>query len=265
MWKLSDFDYTLPREFIAQHPLEKRDTSRLLVLEKNTQKIYHKNFSDIIDYLKKGDILVLNDTEVVPARLIGKKPTGGKVDCLLLERKSERDFYALLKPSDLKPGVQIDFNAGSLKATVIDKKMLRFNTDDADFIYSKGVMPLPPYIKRLPDKSDSERYQTVFARSPGAVAAPTAGLHFTKKLLSRIKAKGIKIAFVTLHVNYATFNPVKENDISKHKMYREYYRISRETLQQINKTKEAGGRVFCVGTTSVRVLETLAKTADYGG
>jgi len=265
MWKLSDFDYTLPREFIAQYPLEKRDTSRLLVLEKNTQKIYHKNFSDIIDYLKKGDILVLNDTEVIPARLIGKKTTGGEVDCLLLEKKSESDFSALLKPSDLKRGAQIDFDSGSLKATVIDKKILRFNTTDADFIYSKGVMPLPPYIKRLPDKSDSERYQTVFARSPGAVAAPTAGLHFTQKLLSRIKAKGIKIAFVTLHINYATFNPVKENDISKHKMYQEYYRISQETLKQIKKTKESTGRIFCVGTTSVRVLETFAKTADYEG
>lgn len=265
MLRLSDFDYTLPRELIAQYPLKKRDTSRLLVLDRNTYEIQHKTFTDIVGYFKKKDILVLNNTKVIPARLIGRKITGGKVDCLLLERKSDTDFSALLKPSDIKPGHRIYFDDDFLEAAVIDKGILCFNTADIDYIYSKGVMPLPPYIKRLPEKLDIERYQTIFAKRPGAVAAPTAGLHFTKGLLSKIKAKGVGIAFVTLHINYATFNPVKEEDISKHKMYKEYYQISKHTLDLIRRAKESKGEIVCVGTTSVRVLETLANLImDHG-
>lgn len=256
--KLSDFDYTLPKELIAQFPLEKRDAVRLLVLDRNTKKIQHRTFSDIVDYFGKGDVLVLNDTQVLPARLIGKKITGGKVDVLLLEKESERDFLALLKPSDIKRGTKINFDGEDLKATVIDKGKLRFNTTNTDYIYSKGLMPLPPYIKRIPNNLDDKRYQTVFAKRPGAVAAPTAGLHFTKKLLLKIRAKGVKFVFVTLHINYATFNPVKEDDITKHKMYKEYYQISKYDFDLLSCAKESKKTIFCVGTTSVRVLETLA-------
>jgi S-adenosylmethionine:tRNA ribosyltransferase-isomerase len=273
MLKLSDFDYTLPRELIAQYPSEKRDGCRLLVLDRKTRRVQHKYFNDIIQYFKKGDILILNDTKVIPARLIGKKITGGKVDCLLLEKRSDTDFSVLLKPSDIKVGAKVIFDGGGLEAKLIDKKILRFNTADTDYIYRKGFMPLPPYIKRLPDKVDADRYQTVFAKKPGAVAAPTAGLHFTEGLLSKIRGKGVEVVFVTLHINYATFSPVKEEDISQHRMYKEYYQVSKNTFERIRHSKECGGSIFCGGTTSARVLETLAnkisedkqKTTGYKG
>lgn len=258
---LSDFDYNLPKELIAQYPLEKRDASRLLVLDRSSQEIQHKTFSDIIDYFKEGDILVFNDTKVITARLIGKKTTGGKVDCLLLEKKSNTDFAVLLKPSNIKLGEKINFDSTGFEATVIDKGILRFNTTDCDYIYRKGLMPLPPYIKRLPEELDTKRYQTVFAKHPGAVAAPTAGLHFTPELLSQIKAKGIEIIFVMLHINYATFKPVKESNITKHKMYREYYQISKPDFNFLRQAKPSNRRIICVGTTSARVLETLSDLA----
>jgi len=256
--KLSDFDYALPKELIAQYPAKKRDSSRLLVLNRNSGKIAHRIFGDIVDYFKKGDLLVLNDTQVLPARLIGKKNTGGKVDCLLLEKKSDREFCALLRPTDIKPGTAINFNGAKIRATVIDKRTLRFNTVDINKIYGKGVMPLPPYIKRTPENFDSKRYQTVYAKNPGAIASPTAGLHFTKGLLKKIKAKGVGIAFLTLHVNYATFNPVKEEEITRHKMYKEKFSIPKSTLEAIKNAKQTGNKVIAVGTTSARVLETIA-------
>jgi S-adenosylmethionine:tRNA ribosyltransferase-isomerase len=256
--KLSDFDYALPKQLIAQYPAKKRDSSRLLVLNRNSGKISHRIFGDSVDYFKKGDLLVLNDTQVLPARLIGKKNTGGKVDCLLLEKKSDREFCALLRPTDIKPGTQINFNGAKIKATVIDKRTLRFNTADINKIYGKGVMPLPPYIKRMPENFDSKRYQTVYAKNPGAIASPTAGLHFTKGLLKKIKAKGVGIAFLTLHVNYATFNPVKEEEITRHKMYKEKFSIDKSTLEAIKNAKQTGNKVIAVGTTSARVLEAIA-------
>ena len=256
--QLSQFDYHLPKELIAQYPLERRDASRLLVLNRRSREIAHRSFSDIADYFQKADVLVVNDTRVLPARLIGKKDTGGKVDCLLLEKKTGSDFSVLLKPCGLKPGQRINFNGGSLKATVVGRKTLRFDTADADYIYNKGLMPLPPYIKREPAQEDFSRYQTIFAREPGAVAAPTAGLHFTQDLLSRITARGVKTVSVTLHINYATFNPVKEDDILKHKMYKEYYRMSKDDFSLLRRCKQCGSNIVCVGTTSVRVLETLA-------
>jgi len=256
--QLSEFAYHLPKELIAQYPLERRDASRLLVLNRENAEVTHRNFTDIADYLEEKDLLVVNDTQVLPARLIGKKETGGKVDCLLLKKKTGSDFSVLLKPSRLKPGQRINFNGGSLQATVIDRNTLRFDSADADYIYEKGLIPLPPYIKREPSEEDFYRYQTVFAREPGAVAAPTAGLHFTPDLLSKITAKGVKTVSVTLHINYATFNPVKEDDISRHKMYKEYYRMGKDDFSLVRQRKQSGSKIVCVGTTSARVLETLA-------
>lgn len=271
--KLSDFDYELPKELIAQLPLRKRDASRLLVLNRKSKNIQHKSFGDIINYLNNDDILVVNDTRVLPARLIGRKNTGGKVDCLLLEKKSENDFHVLLKPRDLKIGQRVYFNGSDLGATVIDRKILRFDVRDERRIYKHGVMPLPPYIKRIPQAQDFKRYQTVFADRPGAIAAPTAGLHFTKELLSKLKRKGLRIVKVTLHINYATFKPVREDNIIKHRMYKEYYQISKNNFSLIRQAKQSGKRIICVGTTCVRVLESLAdfiidsrsSAADYRG
>ena len=256
--QLSEFDYRLPKELIAQYPLEKRDASRLLVLDRESAELTHKSFTGIADYFQEGDVLVVNDTRVLPARLIGKKETGGKVDCLLLEKKTGSDFSVLLKPSRLKPGQRINFNGGSLQAAVIDRNTLRFDTADADYIYEKGLMPLPPYIKREPSEQDFYRYQTIFAKEAGAVAAPTAGLHFTPDLLSRIAVKGVTTVSVTLHINYATFNPVKEDDISRHKMHKEYYRMGKDDFNLVRQRKQSGSKIVCVGTTSARVLETLA-------
>ncbi len=256
--KLSDFDYSLPKGLIAQYPVIKRDAARLMVVDRAKGSIEHRLFKDILDYLEEDDTLVLNDTKVMRARLLGRKKTGGKVDILLLEKRNAADFTALIRPQDMRINEKIIFDEGSLEATLIDKGLVRFNTQDSDYIYSKGLMPLPPYIKRLPEKSDGIYYQTVFAKSKGAVASPTAGLHFTEGLLSTIKKKGINLAYITLHINYATFKPVKEQDILRHKMYREYFEVKKAVLGLIDKTKKENKKLFAVGTTTCRAVETAA-------
>lgn len=263
--KTSDFYYDLPKELIAQIPLQDRASSRLLVLDKETANITHTTFKSIVDYLNPGDCLVLNNTRVIPARLYGEKEdTGGKIEFLLLNRKSEREWEVILKPGKkAKPGARFVFGGGKLRAEVIDiindgNRLVRFSYDGLfeNVLDELGEMPLPPYITEK--LTDRDRYQTVYSKHDGSAAAPTAGLHFTKNLLSEIEAKGVNIAYVTLHVGLGTFRPVKVEDASEHKMHSEFYIIKSETADLINRTKENGGRVISVGTTSTRVLETVA-------
>ncbi len=265
--KTSDFYYDLPQELIAQTPLDDRASSRFLVMDKITGDITHTSFRSVIDYLNAGDCLVLNDTRVIPARLYGEKEnTGGRIEFLLLNRKSEHEWEVILKPGKkAKIGARFIFGGGKLKAEVIDvinegNRLVRFEYEGLfeNVLDELGEMPLPPYItEKLRDR---ERYQTVYSRHDGSAAAPTAGLHFTKELLAEIEAKGINIAYVTLHVGLGTFRPVKVEDTSEHKMHSEFYIINAKTADLINKTKQNGGRVISVGTTSTRVLETVADT-----
>ena len=263
--KTSDFFYELPPELIAQTPLADRASSRLLVLGKNDGSIEHKHFYDIIDYLSAGDCLVLNDTRVLPARLIGEKlGTGARVEFLLLNRKSEREWEVILKPGKkCKPGVKVSFGGGKLiaeiKETVNDgNRIVSFEYDGLfeNVLDELGEMPLPPYITQK--LADRDRYQTVYSRHTGSAAAPTAGLHFTPELLEQIQAKGVHIAYVTLHVGLGTFRPVKVDDVENHKMHSEFYTITADTARIINEARQNGGRVISVGTTSTRVLETVA-------
>ena len=264
-----DFYFDLPQELIAQTPLENRDESRLMCLNKRTGDIEHRNFKDIIEFLNPGDCLVLNNTRVIPARLFGvRENTGAQVEFLLLKRIRDNQWETLVKPGKkAKIGDEIVFGEGLLKAKVI--ALAEEGTRVVEFEYSGifeeildqlGMMPLPHYIKeRLEDK---ERYQTVYAKHQGSAAAPTAGLHFTQDLLNTIEKKGIEIAFVTLHVGLGTFRPVKEDNLLDHKMHAEYYIMTEETAEKINKTKEKGGRVIAVGTTSIRTLESIMN--DHG-
>jgi S-adenosylmethionine:tRNA ribosyltransferase-isomerase len=259
---LSEFDYFLPEELIAQHPCEPRDHSRLLVLDKNTGAISHQRFFDLLQYLNAGDTLVFNDTRVIPARLIGyKAETGGKVEVFLLNRKSENDWEALVKPGKkARPGTVIEFSnklsCEILESTDFGGRLVRFifNGIFEEILDELGETPLPPYITE--QLADKERYQTVYARERGSAAAPTAGLHFTTELMERIEQKGIHLAFVTLHVGLGTFRPVNTQRITDHVMHREYYSVLPETAELINKTKQQGGRVIAVGTTAIRTLET---------
>lgn len=263
--KVKDFSFHLPEELIAQHPLEKRDESRLMVLDKNTGHIDHRVFKDIIDYLEEGDCLVLNDTRVMPARLYGaKEGSGGKMEFLLLRRLEKDVWETLVKPGKrAKVGATFTFGNGELKAEVIE--VLDNGNRKVKFFYegvfeavldSLGEMPLPPYItEKLEDK---ERYQTVYSKEVGSAAAPTAGLHFTEELLYKIREKGVNLAFVTLHVGLGTFRPVKSEKVEEHTMHSEYYVMNEETAEVINKAKESGKRVIAVGTTSNRTLETIA-------
>ena len=263
--KTSDFYYDLPKELIAQTPLSDRSSSRLLVLDKNSGKIIHSHFKSIIDYLTPGDCLVLNDTRVIPARLIGEKEhTGGKIEFLLLNRKSEREWEVILKPGKkAKPGARFVFGGGRLKAEVLEtvndgNRIVRFEYDGLfeNVLDELGEMPLPPYITaKLEDK---DRYQTVYSKHNGSAAAPTAGLHFTDELLDEIRKKGIKTAFLTLHVGLGTFRPVKVDDVENHKMHSEFYAVNKETAETVNSVRKNGGRIISVGTTSTRVLETVA-------
>ncbi len=263
---LSDFDYFLPEELIAQHPCEPRDHSRLLVLDKETGTINHQHFYDLPEYLHAGDTLVFNDTRVIPARLIGAKPeTGGKVEVFLLSRKNGEEWEALVKPGKkARPGAIIEFSdelsCEVLSTTDFGGRMVRFRFNGIfeEILDKLGQTPLPPYIKEK--LADKERYQTVYARERGSAAAPTAGLHFTKELMKKIQDKGIRLAFVTLHVGLGTFRPVSVDDIKDHVMHREFYSISPETASLINQTKEQGGRVIAVGTTAIRTLETAGAT-----
>ncbi|QGU95022.1 tRNA preQ1(34) S-adenosylmethionine ribosyltransferase-isomerase QueA [Clostridium bovifaecis] len=263
--KVKDFDFYLPEELIAQHPLEKRDESRLMVVDRNSGSIEHKVFKDMIDYLKEGDCLVLNNTRVLPARLIGEKEgTGGKMEFLLLKRIDSNSWETLVKPGKrAKLGSRFVFGGGELKAEVkgIGEEGSRIVEFEYKGIFEEvldrlGQMPLPPYITETLE--DKERYQTVYSKEIGSAAAPTAGLHFTEELLAKIKDKGIKVVFITLHVGLGTFRPVKAETIEEHHMHSEYYIMSKETAKLINETKEMGGRVIAVGTTSCRTLETIA-------
>ena len=267
--KTDDFDFYLPEELIAQIPLEKRDSSRLLVLDKKTGDISHKHFTDIIDYMEKGDTLVLNDTKVMPARLYGvKEETSAAIEVLLLKDEGNNIWECLTRPAKrIKEGTIVSFGEGKLKAVcieVLDEGIRKFRLEYKGILYEildeLGEMPLPPYIhEKLKNK---DRYQTVYAKNVGSAAAPTAGLHFTEDLLNKIKNKGVNIAYVTLHVGLGTFRPVNVEDVTKHKMHSEYYVMSKEVADLLNKTKESGHKIVAVGTTSTRTLETI--TSLYG-
>jgi len=262
MTKLSDFDFFLPPENIAQYPARRRQESRLLILDRHKKAIRHRQFCDIISCFKKGDLLVLNDTKVLPARLEGRRQSGGRVEVLLLRPKDKKNYYALIKPlGRLKVGEEIFFKGGfSCRLVDAKEKIVAFPRASALHVMKKvGLIPLPPYIRRLPDAQDKRRYQTVFAKKEGAVAAPTAGLHFTKSLLKKIKAKGVRIASLTLHVNYATFSPVREENLEDHRLSPEFYEIPKSTIALIKETKKNNKKVFAVGTTVVKTLETCAE------
>lgn len=261
--KTHDFYYDLPEELIAQTPLEQRDSSRLMVLNRETGEIAHKHFYDVIDYLNPGDCLVLNDSRVLPARLMGHRPTGGVVEVLLLRDLGNKQWECLCKPGrKMREGDTVTFGDGELTATVRQvqedgNRVVEFHYQGIflEVLERLGKMPLPPYIKaELPDQ---ERYQTVYSREVGSAAAPTAGLHFTQELLEKIRHKGVKTAFVTLHVGLGTFRPVKSEEVLDHHMHSELCMMSQETADMLNETKKNGGRVVCVGTTSCRTLESL--------
>ncbi len=263
--KKSDFYFDLPQELIAQDPLEDRSSSRLLMLHKETGEIRHHVFRDVTDYLGEGDCLVLNNTKVIPARLLGQKAdTGAAVEVLLLKRKNANVWETLVRPGKkCRPGTRLSFGDGMLQAQVLDvveegNRLIRFEYEGIfeEVLDKLGEMPLPPYIThKLQDKN---RYQTVYAKYEGSAAAPTAGLHFTNELLEAIEKKGVKIAYVTLHVGLGTFRPVKEDDILAHHMHSEYYEITDEAADIINAAKANGGRIICVGTTSCRTVESAA-------
>lgn len=256
--KLSDFDYNLPKELIAQYPLKERDAARLLVLERASGEITHQVFRDLVDYFSAGDLVVLNNTRVLPSRLKGSRKTGGKVEVLLLKRLRGSVFNALIKPARLKLGEKIIFNSGKIIAEVTARDEVRFNLDDTGAIYNLGVMPLPPYIKREPEPLDNLYYQTVYAKEPGSVASPTAGLHFTQSLIEKMRSSGIGFASLTLHVGHPTFKPVKADDITTHKMGLEYFKLSAEALKLIEEARSKQARIFSVGTTTCRALESYA-------
>jgi len=261
---VSDFYYDLPEELIAQTPIEKRDESRLMVLNREDQSIEHKKFKDIIDYLEPGDCLVRNNTKVIPARLYGKKATGAKIEFLLLNQIEGDIWESIVRPGHkLKPGTEVEFGDGLLKATVLD--IMPGGTRKVEFKYEGifneildkiGLMPLPPYIHE--SLKDKDRYQTVYARYEGSAAAPTAGLHFTPELFEKLKQKGVEVANVTLHVGIGTFRPVKVENVEEHHMHSEHYYIKQEDVEKINSAKKNGKRVIGIGTTSCRVLETIA-------
>ena len=262
--KLTDFSYELPKELIAQHPAEPRDHARLMLYDRKTGAVEHKHFYDLVDELRAGDVLVFNDSKVIPARLYGKRvPTGGKVEVLLLTPVGEDRWEVLVKPGKKAlPGTTIEF-PGGLQAEVLDRtdfggRVVHFTYDGVfdDIIDKIGEMPLPPYIKE--ELQDQERYQTVYSKVNGSAAAPTAGLHFTQELLDQVSAMGVKLGYVTLHVGLGTFRPVKEDEIEGHEMHSEYCVIPQETADLINETKKNGGRVICVGTTSCRTIESWA-------
>lgn len=260
---VSDFNFELPEELIAQDPLEDRSSSRLLVLDKETGEVEHKFFKDVTSYLKKGDCLVINDTKVIPARLFGvKEDTEAKIEVLLLKRREHDVWETLVKPGKkAKPGTVIVFGDGLLKGTVIDvveegNRLIQFSYEGIfeEILDELGQMPLPPYITH--QLQDKNRYQTVYAKHDGSAAAPTAGLHFTKELLQQIEEMGVAIAHVTLHVGLGTFRPVKVDDILDHHMHSEFYMVEEDQAKKINDAKAAGGRIICVGTTSCRTIES---------
>jgi len=264
--KTSDFVYELPEELIAQTPLARRDSSRLLVLDKNSGAVEHRHFYDLTDYLNPGDCLILNNSRVIPARLFGTRPTGGAVEVVLLKDLGDNCWECLSRPGKkMRPGTEVVFGGkGELKGVVEDvredgNRIIRFIYEGIflEILEKLGHMPLPPYIKE--QLNDPERYQTVYSREPGSAAAPTAGLHFTEEMLDKIRAMGVDVAFVTLHVGLGTFRPVKVENIEEHEMHSEYCTIPAETAAVIQRTRDRGGRVIAVGTTSCRTLESFAR------
>ena len=262
---VKDFYFDLPQELIAQDPLEDRSASRLLVLDKETGEVTHRHFRDIKEYLKPGDCLVINDTKVIPARLLGtKKDTGAKIEVLLLKRREDDIWETLVKPGKkARPGAELEFGEGLLKATVVEvadegNRLIQFHYDGIfeEILDQLGQMPLPSYITH--QLKDKNRYQTVYAKHQGSAAAPTAGLHFTKELLAEIKELGVEIAHVTLHVGLGTFRPVKTENVLDHHMHSEFYMVEESEAQKVNKAKTSGGRIICVGTTSCRTIESAA-------
>ncbi|MDY3027246.1 MAG: tRNA preQ1(34) S-adenosylmethionine ribosyltransferase-isomerase QueA [Candidatus Faecivicinus sp.] len=263
--KLSDFMYDLPEERIAQTPVEPRDHSRLMVIHRDTDEIEHRHFYDVIDYLNPGDVLVVNDTRVIPARLYGERPTGGACEVLLLKQLAPKRWETLVKPGKkLKPGAEIVFGDGRLRGRVLETtdvggRIVEFECEGTfeAALDALGEMPLPPYIHE--QLEDRERYQTVYARHEGSAAAPTAGLHFTPELLDRIREKGIDVVPVLLHVGLGTFRPVKVENIEEHQMHSEHFEVTEDAARRVNAARERGGRVIAVGTTSVRTLESAAE------
>ncbi len=262
--KTSDFFYELPEELIAQTPLERRDASRLMLLDRDTGETRHRHFYNLPGLLREGDCLVLNDSRVLPARLFGRRPTGGAVEVLLLTDKGDKCWECLVRPGrKARPGDRLSFGDGELEAEILDvldggNRLIRFDYQGIfiETLERLGRMPLPPYIHE--ELKDAERYQTVYSRNSGSAAAPTAGLHFTPELLDEIRARGVKTAFVTLHVGLGTFRPVKEEEIEDHDMHAEFCVIPEEAARIVNETKRRGGRVVCVGTTSLRTVESFA-------
>ena len=268
--KTSDFYYDLPQELIAQTPIEKRDTSRLMTLDRATGEVGHHHFYELSDFLRPGDCLILNDSRVLPARLLGQRlPGGGACEVLLLTDKGDKTWECLVRPGrKMRAGAKLSFGNGELTAEVVGEveggnRLVRFDYEGIflEVLEHLGKMPLPPYIKE--ELQDKERYQTVYSKVLGSAAAPTAGLHFTPELLEKIAEKGVGVGYVTLHVGLGTFRPVKEEEITDHEMHSEFCTISRETADLINKTKANGGRVICVGTTSCRTLESWAAEDGY--
>ena len=271
--KTKDFDYDLPQELIAQRPADRRENSRLMVLDRGRGSIEHMHFYDVVDHLEKGDCLVVNDSKVLPARLKGKKePTGANVEFLLVKNLQGDVWESMVRPGKrLKPGDKVDFGSG-LFAEIIDymdggtrKVRFRYEGEFFPLLEKVGLVPLPPYIERDSDTDDKERYQTVYARKEGSVAAPTAGLHFTKEIMEKAEAKGVSIVRVELHVGIGTFRPVSAENIEEHHMHLEEYFVSEDAAKKINETKKNGGRVIAVGTTSVRTLESAAHIVNDGG
>ncbi|HDZ77652.1 MAG TPA: tRNA preQ1(34) S-adenosylmethionine ribosyltransferase-isomerase QueA [Candidatus Omnitrophica bacterium] len=260
--KLSDFDYNLPKELIAQHPAKERGASRLLVLDRKKKTISHRKFSDIADYLLPNDLVILNNTKVLPARIFGiREKTGGKLEFLLVKKEENNVFSVMIRPSKKfveNETILFKNSNGGFKGRMVDRNKIAFDLENIDDVYKIGTMPLPPYIKRESDILDFQRYQTVFAEESGSIAAPTAGLHFTKRVLADIIGKGVDINYVTLHVGIGTFKPVKTEDVNQHIMHKEYFSVEADVLARVVVAKENKNRVFAVGTTTCRSLEALA-------
>ncbi len=262
--ELTELEYFLPSELIAQKPLKERDQARLLVLHKQTGEIEHRIFYEIVEYLNPGDMLIINNTKVIPARIIARKPTGGKIEILLIREKTSDDDssrWEILTKGEYEGKVFVENFELIIRKNAESKEIIFPHMNNSlakEFIKKKGVIPLPPYIKRKPDEEDKGEYQTVYAKKEGSIAAPTAGLHFTDRLLEKIKQKGVLVREITLHVGIGTFKIIKEKEVEKHKMEAEYFEISRDILYEIERIKKEGYRIFCVGTTSTRAMEGYA-------
>ena len=264
MLKLADFDYPLPKELIAQYPLENRDQARLLIVNRKTGSIGHGVFKEILGFFRKNDLLVLNDTKVLHCRLMGNKITGGRIEILLTRRVNGTTFSCLVQPSRTKVGEKIIFASGKITGILSSRGQISFKQTDADVIYNFGIVPLPPYIKRAPEDLDTVYYQTVYAKNEGALASPTAGLHFTQESLKQIHGAGINLAYVTLHVGLGTFRPVRCENITEHKMEAEYFLVPDAAIAALDRVKAEQGRIIAVGTTSLRALETYASGRKEG-